>query len=56
MGLMQIMPKTRTELRARYGLRADPHDNIVAGAAYIRELHDRYGSPGLLAAHNAGLS
>jgi len=49
MGLMQIMPKTWTELRARYGLGADPHDprdNILAGAAYIRELYDRYGAPG----------
>jgi len=57
MGLMQIMPKTWTELRARYGLGADPydpHDNILAGAAYIRELHDRYGAPGFLAAYNAG--
>jgi hypothetical protein len=56
-GLMQIMPKTWAELRARYGLGADPfdpHDNIVAGAAYIRELHDRYGTPGFLAAYNAG--
>jgi hypothetical protein len=26
MGLMQIMPKTWTELRARYGLGADPYD------------------------------
>ena len=53
MGLMQIMPKTWIELRARYGLGADPydpHDNILAGAAYIRQLHDRYGSPGFLAA------
>lgn len=32
----------------------DPHDNILAGAAYIRELNDRYGSPGVLAAYNAG--
>ena len=32
----------------------DPHDNILAGAAYIRELHDRYGAPGFLAAYNAG--
>jgi len=35
-GLMQIMPKTWAELRARYGLAADPfdpHDNIMAGAA-----------------------
>ena len=31
-----------------------PHDNIIAGAAYLRELHDRYGIPGFLAAYNAG--
>jgi soluble lytic murein transglycosylase-like protein len=57
MGLMQIMPKTWTELRARYGLGADPYDprdNILAGAAYIRELYDRYGATGFLAAYNAG--
>jgi hypothetical protein len=57
MGLMQIMPKTWTELRARYGLGSDPYDvrdNILAGAAYIRELYDRYGTPGFLAAYNAG--
>src|SRR5260370_38373420 len=57
MGLMQIMPKTWADLRARYGLGADPfdpHDNILAGAAYIRELHDRYGAPGFLAAYNPG--
>jgi Transglycosylase SLT domain len=56
-GLMQIMPETWAELRARYGFGADaydPHDNILAGAAYMRELHDRYGSPGFLAAYNAG--
>lgn len=57
MGLMQIMPKTWAELRARYGLGADPYDagdNILAGTAYIRELSDRYGLPGFLAAYNAG--
>jgi soluble lytic murein transglycosylase-like protein len=57
MGLMQIMPKTWTELHARYGFGTDPfdpHDNILAGAAYIRELYDRYGAPGFLAAYNAG--
>lgn len=32
----------------------DPHDNIVAGAAYLRWLHDRYGDAGFLAAYNAG--
>ncbi|WP_410053139.1 lytic transglycosylase domain-containing protein [Bradyrhizobium sp. SZCCHNR1015] len=56
-GLMQIMPETWRDLRARYGLGADPfdpHDNVLAGAAYLRELHDRYGSPGFLAAYNAG--
>jgi hypothetical protein len=57
MGLMQIMPDTWSELRARYahaGDPFDPRDNILAGAAYLRELHDRYGSPGFLAAYNAG--
>lgn len=57
MGLMQIMPETWTELRLRYGLGDDPydpHDNILAGTAYLHELHDRYGSPGFLAAYNAG--
>ena len=56
-GLMQIMPQTWAELRARYSLGADPydaHDNIVAGSAYLRELWDRYGAPGFLAAYNAG--
>ncbi len=56
-GLMQVMPKTYAELRLRYGLGADPfdpRDNILAGAAYLREMHDRYGSPGFLAAYNAG--
>ena len=57
MGLMQIMPDTWSGLRSRYGLGADPfdpHDNILAGAAYLRELHDRYGTAGFLAAYNAG--
>ena len=58
MGLMQIMPKTWNELRARYGLGHDPWQpraNILAGAAYLREMHDRYGSiAAMLAAYNAG--
>lgn len=57
MGLMQIMPDTWAGLRARHGLSANPYeprDNILAGAAYLREMHDRYGSPGFLAAYNAG--
>ncbi len=57
MGLMQIMPRTWAELRARYGLRSDPYDtrdNILVGAAYLRELYDRFGYPNLFAAYNAG--
>ena len=57
MGLMQIMPNTWPELRDRYRLGSDPfdpRDNILAGTAYLRELYDRYGSPGFLAAYNAG--
>lgn len=56
-GLMQIMPETWATLRQRYGLGVDPydaHDNIMAGAAYLRELRDSYGIPGFLAAYNAG--
>ena len=57
MGLMQVMPATFDELRGRYSLGDDPydpHDNVMAGTAYIRELYDLYGSPGFLAAYNAG--
>ena len=57
MGLMQLMPGTWSEMRARYGLGNDPfdpHDNIFAGTAYLREMFDRYGYPGLFAAYQAG--
>ncbi len=58
MGLMQVMPATWAAMRARYGLGGDPfdtHDNIIAGAAFLRLLHDRYGNPAaMLAAYNAG--
>ncbi|SDF06382.1 lytic transglycosylase domain-containing protein [Rhodospira trueperi] len=57
MGLMQIMPATWAELRAEYALGTDPfapRDNILAGAAYLRVMHDRFGFPGLFAAYNAG--
>ncbi|WP_445928547.1 lytic transglycosylase domain-containing protein [Methylocystis sp. IM4] len=56
-GLMQLMPATYAELRTRYGLGTDPfdpYDNILAGAAYLRELLDQYGEHGFLAAYNAG--
>ena len=39
MGLMQVMPVTYDELRARYNLGDDPydpHDNVMAGTAYLR--------------------
>jgi hypothetical protein len=57
MGLMQVMPQTYDELRDRYNLGDDPfdpHDNIMAGVAYMREMYELYGSPGFLAAYNAG--
>ena len=58
MGLMQVMPATYDELRGRYPELGsdpfDPHNNILAGTAYIREMYDIYGSPGFLAAYNAG--
>ncbi|WP_459696402.1 transglycosylase SLT domain-containing protein [Acidisoma sp. C75] len=57
MGLMQLMPQTYQELEAQYGLGDDPfnpHDNIMAGTAYLREMYDLFGSPGFLAAYNAG--
>lgn len=57
MGLMQVMPATWAELRVRYRLGPDPYsprDNILAGAAYLRELYNRFGPEGFLAAYNAG--
>ncbi len=57
MGLMQLMPGTWNDVRRRLGLGDDPYnprDNILAGAAYLRDLYDRYGSPGFLAAYHAG--
>ncbi|MER9435825.1 lytic transglycosylase domain-containing protein [Mesorhizobium sp. M0618] len=57
MGLMQIMPATWEELRIKYRFGDDPYqprDNIFAGAAYLREMLDRFGRKGFLAAYNAG--
>ena len=57
MGLMQIMPETYDEVRARNNLgddAFDPHNNILAGAAYIRQMYDAFGTPGFLAAYNGG--
>ena len=55
--LMQVMPGTWAELRVAHGLGSnpfDPRDNILAGTAYLRAMYDRFGSPGFLAAYNAG--
>ena len=57
MGLMQIEPATYQYLQAQFGLGSDqfdPHNNILAGAAYIEQMYQRYGAPGFLAAYNAG--
>jgi membrane-bound lytic murein transglycosylase B len=57
MGLMQLMPDTWSALRVQYHLGNnpfDPCDNILGGAAYLRELFDRFGASGFLAAYNAG--
>lgn len=56
-GLMQIMPATWEVLRRRYGLGNapyNPRENIMAGTAYLREMYDKFGFPGCLAAYNAG--
>ncbi|WP_292517661.1 lytic transglycosylase domain-containing protein [Mesorhizobium sp.] len=56
-GLVLIMPATWAALRLRSRLGADPddpRDNIIAGAGYIRELFDRYGSQGWIASYSAG--
>lgn len=57
MGLMQLMPGTWARQRDRFALGSDPfdpRDNIMAGTSYLREMYDRYGSQGFLAAYNAG--
>ncbi len=48
---MQLMPALGWSLNARYGLGLDPfdaRDNILAGTAYLKEMHDRFGSAGFL--------
>jgi soluble lytic murein transglycosylase-like protein len=57
MGLMQVMPATWADMRARLALGRDPYDprdNILAGSCYLRLMYDRFGYPGLFAAYNAG--
>ena len=57
MGLMQVEPETYDDLKTQYNLGDDPydpHDNILAGTAYLRQMYDLFGTPGFLAAYNAG--
>lgn len=57
MGLIQLMPATWVELSVHCRLSADPfdaRDNIIAGTAYLRDMHDRFGSGGFFAAYHAG--
>ena len=57
MGLMQLMPQTYNDMRIQYGLGRDPydpHDNILAGAAYLRYLRQKYPYPAMFAAYNDG--
>jgi membrane-bound lytic murein transglycosylase B len=57
MGLMQLMPSTYADMRAQYSLGADPfdpHDNVIAGAAYLRWLRQKYDYPAMFAAYNDG--
>ena len=56
-GLMQVLPATYDQMAERHKLGDDPfdaRDNIMAGAAYLRWLHERYGFPKMFAAYNAG--
>ena len=54
---MQLESSKWTELRLRYGLGtnpSDPRDNILAAAAHLRELYDRYGPKRFLPAFHMG--
>jgi soluble lytic murein transglycosylase-like protein len=51
-GLLQLMPTTAAELELNPGV---PHENVLAGARYLREMLDLFERPDLaLAAYNAG--
>jgi len=56
-GLMQLMPATYRQISRKYDLGADatnPHDNIIAGTAYLSWLKQRYGFPSMFGAYNYG--
>jgi hypothetical protein len=54
---MQLMPGTYDQMRKQHKLGANPfnpHDNIMAGAAYLSWLHHKYGYPAMFVAYNDG--
>ena len=56
-GLMQVLPATYVEMAVQHKLGDNPfvpRDNIMAGTAYLRWLHHKYGYPAMFAAYNAG--
>jgi len=57
-GLMQIMPDTYTDLARRHNLGPDrmaPQNNIMAGTAYLGEMHNQFGNwDEALMAYNMG--
>jgi soluble lytic murein transglycosylase-like protein len=57
MGIMQVLPQTYADMRMAYRLGDDPydpHDNVIAGTAYLKWLYGKYGNPGMFAAYNDG--
>lgn len=56
-GLMQLMPETYKDMEKQYKLGANPfnpRDNIMAGTAYLKWLHGKYGFPAMFVAYNDG--
>ena len=53
-GLMQLMPATASDFQVKDAF--DPKDNLNAGAAFLRQLIEKYKGdlPSALAAYNAG--
>lgn len=57
LGCMQVMPSTWRDLQGHGVAGPDPFDarsNMIAGAIYLRTMHDRYGWPDALSAYHAG--
>jgi hypothetical protein len=57
MGLMQVMPETYRDMRLDHKLGTDaydPRNSVLAGTAYLKFLHSKYGYPALFAAYNTG--